>query len=200
MDSPFRRIGFRLPGRRICVARLQRGSLPCPQQKHWAPAASNSPVGSKEWRLASLQSKTQEHLWPRFSALLWRRSYLPAKETAPSFPARIYAGRADALTHHKDEGPQPRAYPSPIPLQPIRLQGEIKQQAMASGGQRSMASALLFLNLIMYVVVAAIAGWAINYSIDESRNSRKLARSPLRLGRPSGSGELSPARRGSPHR
>lgn len=44
---------------------------------------------------------------------------------------------------------------------------------MASGGQRSMASALLFLNLIMYVVVASIAGWAINYSIDESRNSRK---------------------------
>lgn len=35
-----------------------------------------------------------------------------------------------------------------------------------------MASALLFLNLIMYVVVAAIAGWAINYSIDESMNSR----------------------------
>lgn len=35
-----------------------------------------------------------------------------------------------------------------------------------------MASALLLFNLIMYVVVAAIAGWAINYSIDESMNSR----------------------------
>jgi len=44
---------------------------------------------------------------------------------------------------------------------------------MASAAHRSMASALLFLNLIMYVVIAVIAGWAINYSIDESRNSRK---------------------------
>jgi uncharacterized membrane protein len=47
---------------------------------------------------------------------------------------------------------------------------------MATGGAaaRSMASGLLFLNLIMYVVVAIIAGWAINYSIDESYNSRKF--------------------------
>jgi uncharacterized membrane protein len=43
---------------------------------------------------------------------------------------------------------------------------------MALSAQRSMASALLLFNLIMYVVVAAIAGWAINYSIDESMNSR----------------------------
>ncbi|GJN14266.1 hypothetical protein PR202_gb01066 [Eleusine coracana subsp. coracana] len=42
------------------------------------------------------------------------------------------------------------------------------------GGARSMASGLLFLNLIMYVIVAIIAGWAINYSIDESYNSRKF--------------------------
>lgn len=46
---------------------------------------------------------------------------------------------------------------------------------MASAAHRSMGSALLSLNLIMYVVVAVIAGWAINYSIDESRNSRKCA-------------------------
>ncbi|KAG2619445.1 membrane protein PM19L-like [Panicum virgatum] len=52
---------------------------------------------------------------------------------------------------------------------------------MASGGQRSMASALLFLNLIMYVVVAAIAGGAINYSIDESRNSLQGVSPPVRL-------------------
>ena len=44
---------------------------------------------------------------------------------------------------------------------------------MASAAHRSMASALLFLNLIMYVIIAVIAGWAINYSIDESWNSRK---------------------------
>ncbi|RCV17818.1 hypothetical protein SEVIR_3G256100v4 [Setaria viridis] len=52
---------------------------------------------------------------------------------------------------------------------------------MASSAQRSMASALLFLNLIMYVVVAAIAGWAINYSIDESMNSLQGASPPVRL-------------------
>ncbi|CAN6328331.1 unnamed protein product [Urochloa humidicola] len=52
---------------------------------------------------------------------------------------------------------------------------------MASTAQRQMASALLFLNLIMYVVVAAIAGWAINYSIDESRNSLQGASPPVRL-------------------
>jgi hypothetical protein len=47
---------------------------------------------------------------------------------------------------------------------------------MATGGAaaRSMESGLLFLNLIMYVVVAIIAGWAINYSNDESYNSRKF--------------------------
>jgi uncharacterized membrane protein len=57
---------------------------------------------------------------------------------------------------------------------------------MASAAHRSMASALLFLNLIMYVVIAVIAGWAINYSIDESRNSRKcicFLTSPGRAGR-----------------
>lgn len=43
-----------------------------------------------------------------------------------------------------------------------------------------MGSALLSLNLIMYVVVAVIAGWAINYSIDESRNSRKCAGRTIR--------------------
>jgi hypothetical protein len=44
---------------------------------------------------------------------------------------------------------------------------------MANGGVRSLASDFLFLNLIMYVVVAVIAGWAINYSIEDSANSRK---------------------------
>ncbi|AQK93097.1 Plasma membrane associated protein [Zea mays] len=52
---------------------------------------------------------------------------------------------------------------------------------MASAAHRSMGSALLSLNLIMYVVVAVIAGWAINYSIDESRNSLKGATPPVRL-------------------
>ncbi|XP_073116829.1 membrane protein PM19L isoform X1 [Elaeis guineensis] len=39
---------------------------------------------------------------------------------------------------------------------------------MASEGPAALASILLFLNLIMYIIVAAIAGWALNYSIDET--------------------------------
>jgi hypothetical protein len=49
---------------------------------------------------------------------------------------------------------------------------------MANGGVRSLASGFLFLNLIMYVVVAVIAGWAINYSIEDSANSRKSFQAP----------------------
>ncbi|XP_008798859.1 LOW QUALITY PROTEIN: membrane protein PM19L [Phoenix dactylifera] len=39
---------------------------------------------------------------------------------------------------------------------------------MVSQGQRPLASILLFLNLIMYLIVAVIAGWAINYGIEET--------------------------------
>ncbi|WVZ98445.1 hypothetical protein U9M48_043888 [Paspalum notatum var. saurae] len=53
--------------------------------------------------------------------------------------------------------------------------------ASNANAHRSMASALLFLNLIMYVVVAIIAGWAINYSIDESENSLEGVSPPVRL-------------------
>lgn len=49
------------------------------------------------------------------------------------------------------------------------------------GGSRSVAAGLLLLNLIMYVVVAIIAGWAINYSIDDSAHALKGATPPVRL-------------------
>ncbi|KAG8085493.1 hypothetical protein GUJ93_ZPchr0010g10540 [Zizania palustris] len=52
---------------------------------------------------------------------------------------------------------------------------------MASGGSKSVASGLLFLNLVLYAVVAIIAGWAINYSIDESESSLKGVSPPVRL-------------------
>lgn len=59
-------------------------------------------------------------------------------------------------------------------LLPRRAEQE-GRSAMATGGPSSMSAGLLFLNLVLYVVVAVIAGWAINYSIDESFNSRKCA-------------------------
>uniref|UniRef100_A0A0D9WGA0 AWPM-19-like family protein n=1 Tax=Leersia perrieri TaxID=77586 RepID=A0A0D9WGA0_9ORYZ len=52
---------------------------------------------------------------------------------------------------------------------------------MATGGPSSLSSGLLFLNLVLYVVVAVIAGWAINYSIDESYNSLQGVSPPVRL-------------------
>ncbi|KAF0926441.1 hypothetical protein E2562_024163 [Oryza meyeriana var. granulata] len=52
---------------------------------------------------------------------------------------------------------------------------------MATGGPNSLSSGLLFLNLILYVIVAVIAGWAINYSIDESFNSLQGVSPPVRL-------------------
>lgn len=39
---------------------------------------------------------------------------------------------------------------------------------MATEGQRPVVAPLLMLNLAMYAVVCAIAGWAVNYSINES--------------------------------
>ncbi|KAJ4779405.1 AWPM-19-like family protein [Rhynchospora pubera] len=39
---------------------------------------------------------------------------------------------------------------------------------MATGGPHSAATFLLFVNLIMYAAAAVVAGWAINYSIDEA--------------------------------
>ncbi|KAJ3687572.1 hypothetical protein LUZ61_016736 [Rhynchospora tenuis] len=45
---------------------------------------------------------------------------------------------------------------------------------MATGGPHSAATFLLFVNLIMYAAAAVIAGWAINYSIDETPSSLTL--------------------------
>ncbi|KAF3336930.1 AWPM-19-like family [Carex littledalei] len=52
---------------------------------------------------------------------------------------------------------------------------------MASKGPQSAATFLLFVNLIMYVAVAAIAGWAINYSIDETPSSLSGLTAPARI-------------------
>lgn len=45
---------------------------------------------------------------------------------------------------------------------------------MANEGLKPAASFLLFLNFCMYVIVAAIAGWAINVAIDLGFNIGKL--------------------------
>lgn len=39
---------------------------------------------------------------------------------------------------------------------------------MASQSPKSLALFLLFINLLMYAIVAAVAGWAINYGIEET--------------------------------
>lgn len=40
---------------------------------------------------------------------------------------------------------------------------------------KPLAFMLLFLNLIMYIIVAAIAGWVLNYGIDETPHEGKLS-------------------------
>lgn len=45
---------------------------------------------------------------------------------------------------------------------------------MANEGLKPAAGFLLFLNFCMYVIVAAIAGWAINVAIDRGFNIGKL--------------------------
>ncbi|CAN6452799.1 unnamed protein product [Victoria cruziana] len=52
---------------------------------------------------------------------------------------------------------------------------------MATEGQRPVVAPLLMLNLAMYAVVCAIAGWAVNYSINESYDAASRLSYPLRL-------------------
>ncbi|XP_010938794.1 membrane protein PM19L [Elaeis guineensis] len=52
---------------------------------------------------------------------------------------------------------------------------------MASQGAKPFASFLLFLNLIMYIIVAVIAGWVVNYGIDETPNAVSGLSLPARL-------------------
>ncbi|XP_020274751.1 uncharacterized protein LOC109849343 [Asparagus officinalis] len=48
-------------------------------------------------------------------------------------------------------------------------------------GPKSVASLILFINLIMYAVVAAIAAWALNYGIEETPDTVKSLTLPARL-------------------
>nr|CAD1833658.1 unnamed protein product [Ananas comosus var. bracteatus] len=52
---------------------------------------------------------------------------------------------------------------------------------MAAAGPESAAVTLLFLNLIMYVIVAIIAGWALNYGVDETPHALSGLTPPARL-------------------
>ncbi|XP_072975997.1 membrane protein PM19L [Typha angustifolia] len=52
---------------------------------------------------------------------------------------------------------------------------------MASGGSKTVATTLLLVNLIMYVIVAAIAGWALNYGVNETPYSLSGLTPPARL-------------------
>ncbi|WOL03205.1 hypothetical protein Cni_G11925 [Canna indica] len=52
---------------------------------------------------------------------------------------------------------------------------------MASQGTKSFTSFLLFINLLMYAVVAMIAGWALNYGINETPLEASHLRVPARL-------------------
>ncbi|KAF3782075.1 hypothetical protein EJ110_NYTH20352 [Nymphaea thermarum] len=52
---------------------------------------------------------------------------------------------------------------------------------MATESQKPVVEPLLMLNLAMYAVVSAIAGWAVNYSINETYDAASRLSYPLRL-------------------
>ncbi|CAL9775672.1 unnamed protein product [Musa acuminata subsp. burmannicoides] len=52
---------------------------------------------------------------------------------------------------------------------------------MASQSPKSLALFLLFINLLMYAIVAAVAGWALNYGIEETPRAASGLSVPARL-------------------
>ncbi|XP_054806392.1 membrane protein PM19L-like [Prosopis cineraria] len=52
---------------------------------------------------------------------------------------------------------------------------------MASGGSKSVASILLVLNLVLYVVITVIASWAVNHGIEHSRETASRLPIPARI-------------------
>ncbi|XP_028761035.1 membrane protein PM19L-like [Neltuma alba] len=52
---------------------------------------------------------------------------------------------------------------------------------MATGGQKSVASILLVLNLVLYFIVTAIASWAMNHGIQRSRETASNLSPPVQL-------------------
>ncbi|XP_073148646.1 membrane protein PM19L [Henckelia pumila] len=52
---------------------------------------------------------------------------------------------------------------------------------MASGSGKSVAFALLILNVVLYFIVIAIAAWAVNHGIERSRETASQLSPPARL-------------------
>nr|KJB72186.1 hypothetical protein B456_011G164500 [Gossypium raimondii] len=52
---------------------------------------------------------------------------------------------------------------------------------MASGGSKSAATMLLFLNLGLYIIVTIVAGWAINHAIERTHETASVLSIPARI-------------------
>ncbi|KAF7837212.1 membrane protein PM19L [Senna tora] len=52
---------------------------------------------------------------------------------------------------------------------------------MASGASKSVASILLVLNLVLYLIVIVIASWAVNHGIERSRETASVLSTPARI-------------------
>lgn len=46
---------------------------------------------------------------------------------------------------------------------------------MASGGSKSAATMLLFLNLGLYIIVTIVAGWAVNHAIERTHETGNVS-------------------------
>ncbi|XWS13582.1 hypothetical protein CRYUN_Cryun36dG0049200 [Craigia yunnanensis] len=52
---------------------------------------------------------------------------------------------------------------------------------MASGGSKSAAIMLLFLNLGLYILVTIVAGWAVNHAIERTHETASVLSIPARI-------------------
>ncbi|KAG8481099.1 hypothetical protein CXB51_025886 [Gossypium anomalum] len=52
---------------------------------------------------------------------------------------------------------------------------------MASGGSKSAATMLLFLNLGLYIIVTIVAGWAVNHAIERTHETASVLSIPARI-------------------
>ncbi|KAH1089613.1 hypothetical protein F383_29914 [Gossypium arboreum] len=52
---------------------------------------------------------------------------------------------------------------------------------MGSGGSKSTALMLLFLNLGLYIIVTIIAGWAVNHAIERTHETASVLSIPARI-------------------
>ncbi|XP_020577086.1 uncharacterized protein LOC110022472 [Phalaenopsis equestris] len=61
------------------------------------------------------------------------------------------------------------------------MNSSLEKFIMATEGPKALATFFLFINLLMYAILVVVAGWALNYGIDETPQSVSELSLPARL-------------------